>query len=125
MGMRKDLILNQEQIQRRKDSGRNRNISSKHSSTIELANSSPTSNSKPNSESVLLTFDEIDRLFMDMNQNNDNIIVRQSIDSNQIEENILLESLTVEDLEAINNIQSSFLSIVNECEELTNFDDPF
>ncbi|CAF1330557.1 unnamed protein product [Rotaria sordida] len=125
MGMRKDLILNQEQIQRRKDSGRNRNISSKHSSTIELANSSPTSNSKPNSESVLLTFDEIDRLFMDMNQNNDNIIVRQSIDSNQIEENILLESLTVEDLEAINNIQSSFLSIVNECEEFTNFDDPF
>ncbi|CAF3783673.1 unnamed protein product [Rotaria sp. Silwood1] len=125
MGMRKDLILNQEQIQRRKDSGRNRNISSKRSSTIELTNSLSTSNSKPNSESILLTFDEIDRLFMDMNQNNDNIIVRQSIDSNQIEENILAESLTVEDLEAINKIQSSFLSIVNECEEFTNFDDPF
>ncbi|CAF1097448.1 unnamed protein product, partial [Didymodactylos carnosus] len=36
MGMRKDLILNQEEIQRRKDSGRNRSTSSKHSSTIEL-----------------------------------------------------------------------------------------
>ena len=55
MGMRKDLILSQEEIQRRKDSGRNR----KTSSTIELTNSS---NSLPNSESVLPTFDEIDRV---------------------------------------------------------------
>jgi hypothetical protein len=45
MGMRKDLILNQEEIQRRKDSARNRK-----------------SNSLPNSESVLLTSDEIDRV---------------------------------------------------------------
>ena len=49
MGMRKDLILNQEEIQRKKDSGRNRNTLS-------------TSNSLPNSEPVLLTFDEIDRV---------------------------------------------------------------
>jgi len=52
MGMRKDLILSQEEIQRRKDSGRNRNISS----TLELTNS------LPNSEPVLPTFDEIDRV---------------------------------------------------------------
>jgi hypothetical protein len=52
MGMRKDLILSQEEIQRRKDSGRNRNISS----TIELTNS------LPNSEPVLPIFDEIDRV---------------------------------------------------------------
>jgi hypothetical protein len=50
MGMRKDLILNQAEIQRRKDSGRNRNTSSS------------TSNSLPNSESILLTSHEIDRV---------------------------------------------------------------
>ena len=54
MGMRKDFILNQEEIQRRKDSGRNRNTLSKLSSS--------TSNSLPNSEFALLTFDEIDRV---------------------------------------------------------------
>jgi len=58
MGMRKDLILSQEEIQRRKNSGRNRN----NSLTKELTNSSSTSNSLPNSESVLLTFDEIDHV---------------------------------------------------------------
>ena len=45
MGMRKDLILNQEEIQRRKESGRNRR-----------------SNSLPNSESVMLASEEIDRV---------------------------------------------------------------
>ena len=49
MGMRKDLILNQEEIQRRKDSRRNQNITS-------------TLNSLPNSEPVLPAFDEIDRV---------------------------------------------------------------
>ncbi|CAF0911982.1 unnamed protein product [Adineta steineri] len=108
MGMRKDLILSQEEIQRRKDSGRNRSASS----TIELTNS------VLNSESVLPTFDEIDRLFMEINQDNDNINVRESIDSNE-----QLQPLSVQDLEVINNIHSLFLSIVNECEDLTNFDD--
>jgi hypothetical protein len=58
MGMRKDLILSQEEIQRRKGSGRNRN----NSLTKEVTNSSSRSNSLPNSESVLLTFDEIDHV---------------------------------------------------------------
>lgn len=38
--------------------------------------------------------------------------------------NILLEPLTGQDLEVINNIHSLFLSIVNECEESPNLDDP-
>ncbi|CAF4605316.1 unnamed protein product, partial [Didymodactylos carnosus] len=101
MGMRKDLILNQEEIQRRKDSGRNRSTSSKHSSTIELTTSIP------NFESVLRTFDESDH----------------STDLNETE-NILFQALTVEDLETINSVQSSFLSIVNECEDITNIADP-
>lgn len=54
MGMRKDFILNQEEIQRRKDSGRNRNTLLKISAS--------TANSLPNSESASLAFDEIDRV---------------------------------------------------------------
>ena len=58
-----------------------------------------------------------------MSQDNDNIIVHQSTDSSAIE-NILIESLTIEDLEVIKSIYSSFSSIVNECDESTNVDDP-
>jgi hypothetical protein len=48
MGMRKDFILSQEEIHRRKGFGENLNISSKRSSTLET-----------NSESFSQTFDEI------------------------------------------------------------------
>jgi hypothetical protein len=55
-----------------------------------------------------------------MNQDNNNIIVHQSTDSNEME-NILLEPLTAEDLAVIHSIQSSFLSIFqNKCEGFTN-----
>ena len=53
---------------------------------------------------------------MDMNQD---IIFHESTNSNEME-NIL----TVEDLEVINSIHSAFLSVVNECEESTDLDDP-
>ena len=60
---------------------------------------------------------------MDMNEDNDNIIVHEGINSNEIE-NILSEPLAIEDLEVINSIHSSFLSIASEREELTNLGDP-
>jgi hypothetical protein len=60
---------------------------------------------------------------MAINQNNDKIIVHETTDSNEME-NILLQPLTVEDLEVINNIQSLFLStLIDECEGFTDPDD--
>ena len=56
-----------------------------------------------------------------MNEDNDNnIIVHESSGSNGME-----NTLTVEDLEVIKSIHSSFLSIADACDEFTKFDDPF
>jgi hypothetical protein len=60
---------------------------------------------------------------MDMNHDNDNISVHESTDPNEME-NILLEPLTIEDLQVINKIHSLFLSVINDCEDFTTFDDP-
>ncbi|UJR17707.1 hypothetical protein I4U23_004605 [Adineta vaga] len=77
MGMRKDFLLKQDEIQRRKNSSRSRNNS--------------------------LTYDEIDRLFMNSDE--------------------LDYSLTIQDWESINKIYTAFLSIINGCEDMTDFDD--
>jgi hypothetical protein len=63
MGMRKDLILSEEEKQRRRKClVENRNLTAKRLSTSASTNSSSISNSLSNSESLPPVFDEIDRV---------------------------------------------------------------
>ncbi|CAF1478736.1 unnamed protein product [Adineta steineri] len=111
-GMRKDFIRTEEEKQRRKQRlEENRTISMKRSSTSESTNSSLTSppvHIVPKSQSHTESFDEIDRLLMDMNKDNNNI-VQQNDDINGLED-MLFGTLSIEDWLTIENVRSLFVS---------------
>ncbi|CAF0921438.1 unnamed protein product [Adineta steineri] len=83
----------------------------KRSSTSESTNSSltsPPAQVVPKSESHTESFDEIDRLLMDMNKGNNNIF-HENDDLNEIED-MLFGTLPIDDWLTIENIRSIFVS---------------
>ncbi|CAF1478779.1 unnamed protein product, partial [Adineta steineri] len=111
-GMRKDFIRTEEEKQRRKQRlEENRSISLKRSSISESTNSSltsPPAHVVPKSESHTESFDDIDRLLMDMNKD-DNNIFHESDDLNEIED-MLFGTLPIDDWLTIENVRSIFVS---------------
>ncbi|CAF4241911.1 unnamed protein product, partial [Adineta steineri] len=111
-GMRKDFIRTEEEKQRRKQRlEENRSISLKRSSISESTNSSltsPPAQVVPKSESHTEPLDDIDRLLMDMNKD-DNNIFQQNDDINEIED-MLFGTLPIDDWLTIENIRSIFVS---------------
>ncbi|UJR19748.1 hypothetical protein I4U23_022881 [Adineta vaga] len=83
MGMRKDFILNQQQLQQRR----------KHPKTAESIY-----NPAHNEDSISQEFDEIDRLLLNINEDDINNVLNENFETNN-----------VEDLSIIHNIQSLFL----------------
>ncbi|CAF0800581.1 unnamed protein product [Adineta steineri] len=111
-GMRKDFIRTEEEKQRRKQRlEENRTISLKRSSISESTNSSltsPPAQVVPKLESHTESFDEIDRLLMDVNKD-DNNIFHENDDLNEIED-MLFGTLSIDDWLTIENIRSLFVS---------------
>ncbi|CAF0847131.1 unnamed protein product [Adineta steineri] len=110
--MRKDFIRTEEEKQRRKQRlEENRTISMKRSSITESTNSSltsPPAQVVPKSESHTEPLDDIDRLLMDMNKD-DNNIFHENDDLNEIED-MLFGTLSIDDWLTIENIRSLFVS---------------
>ncbi|CAF1078475.1 unnamed protein product [Adineta steineri] len=107
VGMRRDFILSEEEKQQRKQRlQENRNISLKRSSTSDSSSLSP--EVSPNSESHTESLDDIDRILMDIDYNDENIFCHNSFDLNEIE-----STLSAEDWISIENVRSIFLSNFN------------
>ncbi|CAF1175641.1 unnamed protein product [Rotaria magnacalcarata] len=113
MGMRKDFILSeQEKQRRRKRLEENRSISSKPLLISESSNLLSLTNLSPKSESFSETFDEIDRLLMDMDNDDDddhNVTPDENMKSNATER-APSTMFSLQDRITIQNIGSSFIS---------------
>ncbi|CAF0921421.1 unnamed protein product [Adineta steineri] len=111
-GMRKDFIRTEEEKQRRKQRlEENRTISMKRSSITESTNSSltsPPAHVVAKSGSYTDPLDDIDRLLMDVNKD-DNNIFHENDDLNEIED-MLFRTLPIDDWLTIENIRSLFVS---------------